>query len=201
MSIRKFLSGLFFRFSSWELVVEEELPTNGGVLVGAPHTSNWDFIAMLAIAGQTGLKFKWLGKDSLFRGPAGPFMRALGGIPVDRRNPHGLVEDMAQRFAAEPGFVLAITPKGTRSKADYWKSGFYRIAKEADVPLLLAFVDSATGTTGIGPVIHLTDDVSADMDKVRAFYGDKVGIKPESTSIPRLRSEDKAVDPVEPAGH
>lgn len=190
MGIKRVLSGWFFRFSRWDLVVEEKTPSNGAILVGAPHTSYWDFALMLAIAGQTGMKFHFLGKDSLFRGPMGPIMRAFGGIPVERSKPHGLVEQMVERIRRDDSFFLAITPKGTRAKRDYWHSGFYVIAQETGLPLQMCFVDSRTNTTGLGPVLIATGDVRADMDKVRAFFADKTGIRPELTSIPRLRMEE-----------
>lgn len=190
MGLHQLLSNVFFSLSKWELVVEEPLPKGGAVLVGAPHTSNWDFFLMLAIAGKTGLRYKWLGKKSLFVGPARPILRALGGYPVDRANSHGLVEKMAQELKDKPGHVLAITPKGTRSLAGHWKSGFYRIAEEAELPLLLCFVDSSTNTTGFGPVFYPSGDIKADMDKIREFYSGKTGIRPELTGVPRLRDED-----------
>lgn len=184
------LSSLFFRFSKWTLVVQQPLPARGAVLIGAPHTSNWDFILMLAISGQIGTKFHWLGKDTLFRGPMGPLMRRLGGIPVDRSANHGLVADLVERIAREDSFVLASTPKGTRQPREYWHSGFYRIAEASGLPLALCFVDAATRTTGLGPLVDVTGSPAADMERIRRFYADKVGIRPQLASVPRLRSEE-----------
>lgn len=191
MGFLRVYSGLFFRLSRWNLVVQERTPSGGAILVGAPHTSNWDFFLMLGIAGQTGLRFHFLAKNSVFRGPLGPIMRALGGIPVDRSSRHGLVEQLVAMVAKEPGFVLAMTPKGTRSKRDYWHSGFYRIAQETGLPLQMCFVDSKTNTTGLGPLVEVTGDVKADMDKIRNFFSDKAGVRPELTSVPRLRIEEE----------
>lgn len=191
MGFSRFASGLFFRFSKWSLVIQEDLPRGGVILIGAPHTSNWDFALMLAISGQVGAKFHFLGKNTLFRGPMGSVMRALGGIPVDRSTKNGLVSDLVERIHASDNFVLAITPKGTRGKREYWRSGFYRIAQESGLPLQMCFVDAGTNTTGVGPLLHVTGDVSADMDKIREFFADKVGIRPELTSIPRLRMEEE----------
>jgi 1-acyl-sn-glycerol-3-phosphate acyltransferase len=162
------------------------------VLIGAPHTSNWDFAFMLAIAWTHGFAPKWLGKRSLFKFPFGPLMRGLGGIPVDRANPAGLVDEVIRRIRAGERFFLVVTPEGTRGRGSHWKSGFYRIARATDLPLVLGYVDSATRTAGFGATIHLTGDVTADMDRVREFYADKRGIHPANFTPPVLREE---IDP------
>jgi len=178
----------FWRVSRWTLLTER-VPRDGtGILIGAPHTSNWDFVLMLGIAWEAGLPFRWLGKHTLFAGPAGPLMRALGGIPVDRRDPAGLVDDVVARLAAGERFYLVVTPEGSRSGSG-WKSGFYRIARATDLPVTLGYVDRTTMTAGLGPTIHLTGDVAADMDVVRAFYADKSGFVPSRRTEPRLREE------------
>ncbi len=189
MGFAKTLSGLYFRLTGWKFVVDCPIP-NGGVLVGAPHTSNWDWALMMAIAAQTGMKLRWLGKKSLFTPPLGPILRGFGGVPVDRGNSHGLVEDMAQTLRDTPGLFIAITPEGTRSGAKYWKSGFYRIAEAAGAPLVLCYVDSKTRTTGLGETFMPSGNVGEDMDRIRSFYAGKVGIKPGRTMEPRLREED-----------
>lgn len=191
MWLSKTLSDLFFRFSKWDIVVDDSAVRKGAILVGAPHTSNWDFVLMLAIAGQAGIKYKWLGKSNLFRGPAGPLMKMLGGIPVDRSSSSGLVDQMATQFGTDSEYVLAITPKGTRAKREYWHSGFYRIAEKTGMPLLLCFVDSNTNTTGIGRSMEITGNLKADMEEIRRFYAGKTGVRPEMTSTPRLRAEDE----------
>jgi 1-acyl-sn-glycerol-3-phosphate acyltransferase len=144
---------------------------------------------MLAITWELGIDFRFLGKLSLFRGPLGPVMRALGGIPVDRSNPAGLVDDVVGRVRGGEHFFLVVTPEGTRSAAPYWKSGFYRIALDTGLPITLGYVDRTTMTTGLGPTIRVTGDVAADMDRIRAFYADKTGLRPENRTEPRLREE------------
>jgi len=188
--IRQVVARGYWAVSRWKLRLEP-LPAEGvGILIGAPHTSNWDFILMLAITWRAGVSAKFLGKHTLFRGPFGPLMRALGGIPVDRRDPRGLVEDIVGRVRAGERFYLVVTPKGTRSKVAYWKSGFYRIARDTDLPITLGFVDRTTMTTGLGTTFKLTGNVRADMDRVRDFYADKAGLKPENRTEPRLPHED-----------
>jgi 1-acyl-sn-glycerol-3-phosphate acyltransferase len=160
------------------------------VLLGAPHTSNWDFVFMLAICWRSGFAPTWLGKHTLFKAPFGGIMRKLGGIPVNRAHPGRLVEDVVSRMRTGKHF-LVITPEGTRGLRKVWKSGFYRIATDAGLPVVLAYVDSATHTAGLGRTISLTGDVKADMDVVREFYADKRGIRPELFTPPMLREESR----------
>jgi 1-acyl-sn-glycerol-3-phosphate acyltransferase len=183
-NLRRALAGVYWRLSRWTLR-SGPVPAQAGVLVGAPHTSNWDFAIMLAIAWQLGIDVRWLGKHTLFAGWRGPLMRALGGIPVDRRDPSRVVEDVLSRVRAGEVFHLVVTPEGTRS-GDGWKSGFYRIARAADLPVTLGYVDRTTMTTGLGPTLRLTGDVRADMDVIRAFYADKAGVRPGLRTEPRL---------------
>ena len=188
MTVRRTLARGFWRVSRWNLRTERVPTTGAGLLIGAPHTSNWDFVLMLAIAGEADLPIRWLGKNGLFRGPAGPIMRALGGIPVDRANPAGLVDELVARIHGGDRFYLVVTPEGTRS-GDGWKSGFYRIARATGLPVTLGYVDRTTMTTGLGPTLELTGDIPADMDLVRAFYADKAGFAPGRRTEPRLREE------------
>ncbi|MGF0118331.1 1-acyl-sn-glycerol-3-phosphate acyltransferase [Promicromonospora sp. Marseille-Q5078] len=188
-NLRRALAGVYWRLSRWTLR-SEPVPPQAGVLVGAPHTSNWDFVLMLAIAWRLGLDVRWLGKHTLFAGWRGPVMRALGGIPVDRRDPSSVVEDVLARVRAGEVFHLVVTPEGTRS-GDGWKSGFYRISRAADLPVTLGYVDRTTMTTGLGPTLRLTGDVGGDMDAIRAFYADKAGLRPGKRTEPRLRDEEQ----------
>lgn len=167
----------------------EPAPQRPSVLIGAPHTSNWDFVLMLAIAWRYGMDIRWLGKASLFGGWRGPIMRGLGGIPVDRSDPSRVVAEVVGRIRAGEVFGLVVTPDGTRGANAYWKSGFHRIARETGLPVTLGFVDRTTMTTGLGPTLELTEDVAADMDRIRAFYADKAGLRPRFRTEPRLRDE------------
>lgn len=188
MFARRLVARVFWTFSRWRLV-SEPAPARPTVLIGAPHTSNWDFVFMLAITWRLDMRIRWLGKESLFRGWKGPIMKRLGGIPVDRAAPSGLVDEVLERIRSGEIFGLVVTPDGTRSGHTHWKSGFYRIAREAQLPVTLGYVDRTTMTTGLGPTIELTGDVSRDMDVIRAFYADKSGFRPEHRVEPRLRDE------------
>lgn len=188
MLLRRLLARVFWAFSRWTLD-SEPAPDRPTVLIGAPHTSNWDFVFMLAITWRLDMHIRWLGKESLFRGWKGPIMKRLGGIPVDRAAPTGLVDEVLERIRSGEIFGLVVTPDGTRSGHTHWKSGFYRIAREAQLPVTLGYVDRTTMTTGLGPTIELTGDVPADMDRIRAFYADKSGHTPKHRVEPRLREE------------
>ncbi len=187
--LTRLIARVFWTFSRWTLTAETT-PSRPTILIGAPHTSNWDFVLMLAIAWQLRIEVHWLGKSSLFRGWRGPIMRRLGGIPVDRADPARVVGDVVARVHSGAVFGLVITPDGTRGGNAYWKSGFYRIARETGMPVTLGFVDRTTMTTGLGPTLDLTGDVRADMDRIRGFYADKAGLRPERRTEPRLREED-----------
>ena len=159
------------------------------VVLAVPHTSNWDgFFAMLGI-WWFGVPFRWLGKASLFRWPLGPIMRWCGGMPIDREDPRGLVDTLVARFADRDSLMLGMAPEGTRGLSEHWKSGFYRIARSADVPILLAFIDYDTRQVGLGPALPVTGDVRADMDRIRTFYAGVAARQPAHFGPIRLRDE------------
>jgi 1-acyl-sn-glycerol-3-phosphate acyltransferase len=140
-----------------------------------------------------GLPMKLLIKKEAFKGPMGWVLRRLGGIPLDRKNPGTIIDDIVvMTRESDEGFALVIAAEGTRSETQYWKSGFYRIAQQSGLPIILGFLDGPSRTIGIGPVFHPSGDVKADMDMVRAFYADKRGVKPKKLVPPRLREEDAA---------
>ncbi|WP_017794354.1 1-acyl-sn-glycerol-3-phosphate acyltransferase [Leucobacter salsicius] len=186
--IRHSIARLFWRLSKWRLQREAPAVTGPRILLGAPHTSNLDFVFMLAIAWDARLRIHWLGKQELFRWIAGPVMRALGGIAVNRAHPERVVDQVVARVRADPQFMLVVTPEGTR-RGSGWRSGFYRIAYAAELPVSLGFVDRTTRTAGLGPTLHLTGDVEADMNLIREFYRDKAGVRPELRTEPRLHDE------------
>lgn len=197
--MRSFIGKLILKLSGWKAAGQRpEAP--GFVAVCAPHTSNWDYILMMAVAWTQGLSLAWLGKAALFKPPMGWFMKLTGGIPVERSAPQGLVGQMVTQFETRSDLVLAIPAEGTRSRSENWKSGFYRIAREADVPIVLTYVDAATKTAGFGPQIEATGDLVADMDLIREFYADKVGLKPENVGPIVLREENDHQPEADAAG-
>ena len=160
------------------------------VLIAAPHTSNWDGVLMLLCGAASGVRPTWVAKHTLFRPPLGWLLRATGGIPVDRRVRTHAVEHFAELLRTHEKLCLAVPPEGTRGRAPYWKSGFYRVAQTAGVPICLGFLDYGRKRGGFGPVVHPTGDIRADMDVIRAFYADKKGLYPENQGPVRLQQED-----------
>ncbi|MEE4174831.1 MAG: lysophospholipid acyltransferase family protein [Xanthomonadales bacterium] len=182
----KSLSRRVLRALGWTVHMDDPL-THRYVLIVAPHTSNWDFPLGLLAAWALDLKANWMGKHSLFRGPLGPVMRALGGIPVDRDAASDLVQQMADRFAASDHLVLGMAPEGTRSHAEHWKSGFWRIARAAQVPIAMAYLDYDRREVGLGGAFMPSDDRDADFARIAAFYDGRVGLKPENQGTIQAR--------------
>lgn len=185
----KLLARLWCRLTGWKFA--GNAPTAKKlVIIGAPHTSNWDFVLFLAATSHFGIDAKAIGKHTLVSGPFGWLMRRLGVIPVERDSGQGVVEAMVDEFAKADELALVIAPEGTRGAADYWRSGFYRIATAAGVPLLVAKLDAATKTITLHDAFPLTGDVSTDMDEVRMRLEGGNGIKPGGGSRVKLKAED-----------
>lgn len=187
--MRQCLGRLVLRLVGWRVV--GELPSRGAyVVIGAPHTTNWDLPLGLAAAAAFGVKISWLGKDTLFRWPFGGLMRWLGGIPVCRERSGRVVEQAAEALAAAESLILVITPEGTRSRTSFWKSGFYHIATTAGVRIFPVYIDRSTRRIGAGPAISPSGDVRRDMDVIRDFYAGKQGLRPRNAGEVRLKEED-----------
>jgi 1-acyl-sn-glycerol-3-phosphate acyltransferase len=157
------------------------------VVIVYPHTSNWDFIVGILARFAIALPAHWVGKDTLFRPPLGGLFRRLGGIPVNRRQSTGFVDGLVEAFAKNTSLYLAIAPEGTRAKSDHWKSGFYRLAVAAGVPLGLAFIDYSRRQVGIEIWLRLSGNETEDMAEIRAYYADKRGRKPGNEGSIRFR--------------
>ena len=172
--VNTFLRGVslaVLRLTGWR--VEGTLPPHAAksVLIAAPHTSNWDLPYTLMLAFVLRLRVYWIGKQSLFRAPFGGVMRWLGGIPVNRDQANNLVASSAQAMREAQGPIqLIVPPEGTRGKTRHWKTGFYFIAQQAGVPIVLAFVDYERKVGGLGPVFNPTGDLEQDMRAIKAFY-------------------------------
>jgi len=162
------------------------LPGPHGIVVVYPHTSNWDFPIGLMAKWAVGVQFRWLAKDSLFRGPMGALMRYWGGVAVDRSAPQGAIMRLAQTMRASKWFWLAITPEGTRSYRPHWKSGFYRIALAADVPVLLVALDYGRKVVDVTRTLTLTGDEAADMAAVAQAYEGVRALYPQKAAPIRL---------------
>lgn len=159
-------------------------PDRKFVLMGASHTSNWDFLVFLGTVNALGRKVRFIGKHSLFKWPMGDFMRALGGVPVDRSSPQDLVSQIVAQFDAHDDFVLVIAPEGTRSATTRWRTGFYQIALKAGVPIVCAGPDYPSRRGVIGPVIRPTGDMEADLKPAFTFFRTLTPRHPERTAFP-----------------
>ena len=163
---------VLYRWKGWR--IEGRRPdVDKFVLVGAPHTSNWDFIFFLGATHELGIRPSFVGKNTLFKWPATNFMLDMGGIPVDRNTRANYVEQVAQAFADHDDLALVIAPEGSRTFKGTWKSGFYHIAMAAGVPIVPAWVNNATMIGGLGEPIMPTGDYAADLAKIAAFYREK----------------------------
>lgn len=140
------------------------------VLIGAPHTSNWDFFLAMAIMFSLGIRMSWLAKHTFVGGPMGPILRWLGGIPVDRRSSHGLVDQIVDAYQQRDKLLLAISPEGTRSRVHRWKTGFYYIALGAGVPIMPVVADYGRKVVGLRELIWPTGDLEADMERIKANF-------------------------------
>ena len=172
------LSKIILKIIRWR--VDGSLPTDQKkyVLIVAPHTSNWDFFLFVLTVSVLGLQPSVLIKDTIFIGPLGWFLRYCGAIPVNRRQAGSLVTYISGIYEEREEFVLIITPEGTRSPNANWKRGFHHVARAAEVPILVVYVDSAVRTIGIEGLMEPSEDVDGDIQKLKTFFDGKKGLKP-----------------------
>ena len=140
------------------------------VLIVAPHTSNWDFFIGVAAMFGLGLRVVFLGKHTLFTWPLGSVMRWLGGIPVDRRATRGVVDETVKLFAGSEQMILALSPEGTRSSVERWKTGFYYVAMEAQVPIVPVELDYGRRLVRIGGRFEPTGELDRDLQTLEEFF-------------------------------
>ena len=187
--IKQFLVALSFiglKLAGWKL---EGTPPSElkFVVIAAPHTSNWDFVITLAMAFVLKFDMYWMGKSTIFKGIAGPIMRWLGGIPVNRSASTNLVQQTIEAFDRHDQLIVVIPPEGTRSRVEKWKTGFYYIAVGAKVPIGLGFLDYKRKVGGFGPTFYPSGDIEKDFAEIHRFYANISGryadqsyIKPSS---------------------
>ncbi|MBX3001074.1 MAG: lysophospholipid acyltransferase family protein [Caldilineaceae bacterium] len=140
------------------------------IVVAAPHTSNWDGVLAVLVLWAAGLNIHWMVKREVLDNPFSGILRWLGAIPVDRQSPVGLVDQIVERFTSREKFIVVITPEGTRKRVEKWKTGFYRIAMGANVPIVLAYADYPKRTVGIGPTLIPTGNLDADLARMMDFF-------------------------------
>lgn len=171
---------LILKLIGWK-AIGDEIKNPKFVLIGAPHTSNWDFPIMLLVVLKLRLPVYWMGKHTLFPFPLAPLTKWLGGIPINRSKSHNVVNEIVSQFKQHENLIILIPPEGTRSKVKEWKTGFYHIANNAEVPILLGYIDAAKKEAGIADFFRPGGNLENDMREIRAFYADKKGICPENS--------------------
>ncbi|GGG98599.1 acyltransferase [Polaribacter pacificus] len=170
---------IFTKILGWKLNNNFPLELKKYVVIAAPHTSWQDFPIGILARNTAGVKINFIGKDSLFKGPFGFIFRSLGGTPVDRSKSNNLVDAIVQLFNSKEEFRLALSPEGTRKKVDKWKTGFYYIAKGANVPIVLATLDFGNKEVKISDPYYLTDNKEKDFEYFKSFYENVEGKHPE----------------------
>jgi 1-acyl-sn-glycerol-3-phosphate acyltransferase len=156
------------------------------IVVAAPHTSNWDFPLGILASQALNMHASWIGKHTIFRWPFGWFFRALGGTPVNRSQKADLIKQIADLFTQTDELAMALAPEGTRSKTDHWKTGFWHIAKAANVPIALAYLDFGKKQVGFGGSFYPGDSIEEDFERIREFYKDRRGKNPANESLIQL---------------
>ena len=178
--LMRLFAWVHLKLAGWKVDRSGMPATDKYMIIAAPHTSNWDFPIGMSLAIHLKLKAYYIGKHSLFKGPAGPIMRWLGGIPLDRSKANNMVEASIQAYQNNDQMVFAIAPEGTRSWSPKWKTGFYHIAKGANVPIALAYFDFDKKIGGIGKSFIPSGDLEADMAMIEDFYANITGKNPEN---------------------
>ena len=164
-------------------------PEPKGVILVYPHTSNWDFIVGVLYRYGYDLRAQWIAKHSAFRWPLGAVLRRMGGIPIDRRKAQGTIGALVDTYRESDSLWIAITPEGTRSHTDHWKSGFYRIALAANVPCALGCIDYETKTISIDTYVRFSGDSEKDLAMLREYYAGKRGLRPDKEGDIRFRAQ------------
>ncbi|AZM38644.1 MAG: 1-acyl-sn-glycerol-3-phosphate acyltransferase [Acinetobacter sp.] len=173
----------------WELDNHWDLNVDQCVMIAAPHTSNWDALYARLALKALGVNVRLTIKDSYMKFPFGPFVRAMGGIGIDRSVKQegqarpSMVQLMSDLFKTHPKLVMLVTPEGTRSKQEQWKTGFYHVAMTAGVPIALAYMDYAKKKTGVGKIVYPTGDYEKDMVEIMSFYAEINAKFPEKFSV------------------
>lgn len=175
----RLISAIILKLIGWK-PIGKPLQHQRFVLIGAPHTSNWDFPIMLMVVLKLRLNLHWMGKHTLFPFPVAGLMKWLGGIPINRTATHGVVDQIVEQYQQRDDLVVLVPPEGTRAKVAQWKTGFYHIANNAHVPILMGYIDASCKEAGLADFFHPSGDLEKDMQDIRVFYADKKGINPQN---------------------
>ena len=177
--MKGFSKFILYTILGWKLESDFPKDIKKYVVIAAPHTSWQDFPIAILARMASGTMVNFIGKNSLFNGPFGFFFRGLGGTPVDRSQSNNLVDAIIQIFNSKEEFRLGLSPEGTRKKVDAWKTGFYYIAKGANVPVVMATLDFENKKIKISKPYYTTDDKEKDFKFFYSFYENVIGKNPE----------------------
>ncbi|MCU4379112.1 1-acyl-sn-glycerol-3-phosphate acyltransferase [Acinetobacter haemolyticus] len=181
----------------WEIDNHWDLDIDQCVMIAAPHTSNWDALYARLALKALGVNVRLTIKDSYMKFPFGPFVRAMGGIGIDRsvkqqdQQRPSMVQLMSDLFKTHPKLVMLVTPEGTRAKQEQWKTGFYHVAVAAGVPIALAYMDYTKKKTGVGKIVYPSGDYEKDMTEIMAFYENIHAKFPEKFSVDQRYTSSK----------
>ncbi len=181
INLRQKIVMALMKLFGWKSILAPA-PAQKFVALGYPHTSNWDFIPAVAWAWSTGLKMNFVGKAALFKGLMGPIMKALGGIPLERDKSKNFVDQIVEIIKSRDEIALIVAAEGTRSKAEYWRSGFYYMALEANVPIGLAYLDWKRREIGISQYLMPSGDLEKDFEIIKTYYQGVTGRDPSKQS-------------------
>lgn len=168
-AVTRWLGRMVLRLLGWHAV--GAFPDRSHlVVIAAPHSSAWDFVIGISLVMAMGVRIRFIGKTELFRGPLGWVLRWMGGIPVDRAHPEGIIDQVVAELRRAPAMVLALAPEGTRRHGARWKTGFYRIAERAGIPIVPGFFDWSRKAVGLLRPVEPTGDMDADITAIQRLY-------------------------------
>jgi len=189
MIAMRILWNLFLQLQGWKIANNYPFHIKKAIVLMGPHTSSWDFVVGLAIRSKLKLyHFKFLGKDSLFKGPFGFFFRKMGGFPVDRTNKNNLVDQVVKIINENESFILALSPEGTRKKVDRLRTGFYHVAQKANIPIILSSFDFAKKEIAFSEPFYLTNNIETDLQYIINYYAPIQGKNP-SQGLSHLKNK------------
>jgi 1-acyl-sn-glycerol-3-phosphate acyltransferase len=173
------LSQIILKAAGWKVIGIFPKEIKKAVVIAAPHTSNWDFFLGFFAYKVLGISAKFLVKKEAFFFPMGILLKAMGGISIDRSPGNSVVDQVVEEMKNTDNFILTIAPEGTRSPVQEWKTGFWRIAKQARVPVFLGKIDFQSKTIGLIQKFDLSDNFDTDIKTIRTYYKKEWAIKPE----------------------
>ncbi len=187
----KLIGRFYFWVTGWKTGQYAPKYIDKMVMIGAPHTSNWDFPIAMAALYIMGVKVRYLAKKELFKFPLGVLLRAMGGIAVDRSRSTNLVDAMVQAFHDHEHMIMLIPPEGTRGYVKEWKSGFYHVAVQANVPIVMGYLDYQKKEAGVSDPFYPTGDYVKDLETIKTFYRSISPKYPELSSLYEEKTEGK----------